>query len=377
MSKSLAFTLVLAFLMASCISMPLPVKAVFNTITVPDDYSTITAAIANANTGDVIFIRAGLYEGPINQTILIDKPLSIVGENAETTIIELYPAYELTWIITQPFYSYTNAITIETNDVKLSNLTIIIAPGGNIWANGDRIQITGNNITTGSTQTGLLINGSQCNITDNISRFGFINLQGSSNSLVQNYVYKVILEFADWNKICLNQITHLQFNSSNYNTVYGNNVDIKEATYNSIGVYNSAHNIFQSNQIKSGLFGVNLRLESGAKNNTFYHNAFVGEGYHVIIDEASNSNFWDDSNEGNFWENYNGTDSNGDGIGDTPYVINGANVDNYPLMEPYNVENDAVVLPPPEPFPTVLAAAALVAAAVGVCLIVYFKKRKH
>ena len=36
--------------------------------------------------------------------------------------------------------------------------------------------------------------------------------------------------------------------------------------------------------------------------------------------------------EGNYWSEYNGTDSNQDGIGDTPYTINANNIDHYPLM---------------------------------------------
>ncbi len=40
---------------------------------------------------------------------------------------------------------------------------------------------------------------------------------------------------------------------------------------------------------------------------------------------------WDNGREGNFWSDYNGTDSNHDGIGDTPYTIDILNQDRYPL----------------------------------------------
>jgi hypothetical protein len=35
---------------------------------------------------------------------------------------------------------------------------------------------------------------------------------------------------------------------------------------------------------------------------------------------------------GNYWSGYNGTDSDQDGIGDTPYIIDENNTDHYPLM---------------------------------------------
>ncbi|RLF83689.1 hypothetical protein DRN44_00195 [Thermococci archaeon] len=38
---------------------------------------------------------------------------------------------------------------------------------------------------------------------------------------------------------------------------------------------------------------------------------------------------------GNYWDNYNGTDENGDGIGDTPWIIDSVNKDEYPLIEPH------------------------------------------
>ena len=39
----------------------------------------------------------------------------------------------------------------------------------------------------------------------------------------------------------------------------------------------------------------------------------------------------------NFWADYNGTDSDGDGIGDSPYFYNGILQDNHPLMEPVEI----------------------------------------
>ena len=41
---------------------------------------------------------------------------------------------------------------------------------------------------------------------------------------------------------------------------------------------------------------------------------------------------WDDGRDGNYWSDYNGTDVNGDGIGDTAYVFDVQNEDRYPLM---------------------------------------------
>ena len=37
---------------------------------------------------------------------------------------------------------------------------------------------------------------------------------------------------------------------------------------------------------------------------------------------------------GNYWADYNGTDENGDGIGDQPVILNDKNIDHYPLIFP-------------------------------------------
>jgi parallel beta-helix repeat protein len=67
---------------------------------------------------------------------------------------------------------------------------------------------------------------------------------------------------------------------------------------------------------------------------TLHHNSFFGA---INIDGGVN-HVWDNRSEGNYWSNYNGTDNDEDGIGDTPYIINENNQDNNPLMEPVNLE---------------------------------------
>ena len=91
---------------------------------------------------------------------------------------------------------------------------------------------------------------------------------------------------------------------------------------------------------------IGLRFRHTA-HNTVYHNNFVDNRQNLLLcvacNACSHSTFaLDNGCEGNFWGTYNGTDLNGDGVGDTCLPWYG--VDSYPLMgwywQPGDIDHD-------------------------------------
>ena len=81
-----AAILIIAFLVVSCVVMFQPAKADAHeniVIIVPDDFPTINQAIQNAIDGDTVLVRQGIY----NETIVIDKAITLKGEDTDSTII--------------------------------------------------------------------------------------------------------------------------------------------------------------------------------------------------------------------------------------------------------------------------------------------------
>jgi parallel beta-helix repeat protein len=123
--------------------------------------------------------------------------------------------------------------------------------------------------------------------------------------------------------------------SSSQNTISGNNL-----TANTIGIAlqeTADRNNIVGNNITENTFGIWLGASS---DNNIYHNNLVNNANQVYTDST---NVWDDAYPvaGNYWSDYNGQDlytgpfqneTGGDGIGDTPYVLDQYNIDNYPLI---------------------------------------------
>ena len=241
-----------------------------------------------------------------------------------------------------------------------------------------------------------------------------IAVEGQSNTISDNRIealLPILMDKADSTLIARNNITGPASSSylpdQNYkgnegialfvdcsnNMITGNNITgfINQAVRTVFSCYN---NTFYANYFENNEFAV--ALQEGAVNNTFYGNTFTVDSCKIQIDDGVEGVFWDNGTMGNFWGDYNGTDSDGNGIGDVPYNVVAYkwdvevegfvsfvyNQDNYPLMAPFEIPLTPTPSPVPkmesQPFPTALVIASIITVAiVSIVLLGYFKKRKH
>ncbi len=139
-------------------------------------------------------------------------------------------------------------------------------------------------------------------------------------------------------------VTNSSFITIMNNTVTGTTFYTNEAGIRIVG---GNSNVIVGNTIAGNQKGLTISnyidfetfipIEVMVYNNNFY-NDFDVEFSIISGSQIPNSTIrFDNGTQGNFWYKYNGTDRDGDGIGDTPYVISMLPylTDNYPLMEPF------------------------------------------
>ena len=244
------------------------------------------------------------------------------------------------------YYSYKNNIVNNTVNNKtllyLENKSDIIIQNA-----GQVILVNSNNITVeglilSNTSIGIeLWNTNDCKIINNTasnnSWSSGIYLGSSSNNTlsgntVSNNYRSILLDFSSSNNTlsnntALNNIYGIQLSSSSNNRLSDNTAS--NNLNHGIWLIASSNNMLRGNTASNNYRGI--ELYSSSSNNILYHNNLVDNTNNAY--DYNDNNQWDWGTTGNYYSDYTGTDSNGDGIGDTPYPIPGGNnVDNYPLM---------------------------------------------
>ncbi len=274
----------------------------------PDNYSKIQDAIDNASYLDTVFVYSGTYD----EHIIIDKPILVVGQNKENTIIDAH-GYD--------------AVLITVNFVRIEGFTIEYGESGVI-----------------------VFDSNDCKIRNNIIRFNdhhglyaisSIAIQISENTISNNVIDGINYDMSMMGCIANNIIAengncglYIGGNSI-YNEIFENKFLRNQ---NGIGISGqSGRNRYYENIIK-GNSGIGVTIFQDCIDNWFFRNDFIKNGQSAC---DRSINMWDDEEKGNFWDDYDGKDLfPRDGIGDTPYIIPGGdNQDNFPLMEPYNAKN--------------------------------------
>lgn len=291
---------------------PVTQETIIVDITGNGDFTSIKEAIKNAAITDIILIKKGMYN---EHDITVKNKIEIIGENPSNTIINC--SGNLAFSLTSSYVDISNIQIINTGEFAIS------IPPGSIGCT-----ITNCIINTANKGVALNVRSSYNTISDckligyDTSKQG-VKITGKNNIVkncdMQDFTNGVLLiTNSDNNQILACNI----FNCENA-------IDIR---------FDSNKNVITGCNIYSNLQTVKIWLNSN--DNYVYLNNFWKNDVDAI-DE--NNNTWDNGAQGNYWDKYRGADNNGDGKGDTPYIISKSNIDRYPLMSMILPD---IILPP-------------------------------
>lgn len=394
MDYRMFYALLLTFLLANLAVGCLPVESYSKgevLIRVTEQYSTIQEAVNAANPGGTVAVSAGIYY----EHVVVNKSISLVGENPNTTIISGNNGTQ-------------SVLLIVADNVSIDGFTIKNGDCG-IWVNGNNVTINDNIIkeNKGSVGDGVLLNQSSgakiygniiTNNGDGLPDLWWGNgigcYEGSSNlirgNLISRNVVSGVAVFGDYNVVKENNITgsvngiaiggHKNIIIDNtvisnhetgiylggYSNTVKNNRLSENGYWNVLGdpmgsgiqlSWSSGHviegnliwdnvkfgialmdlnprNIVRGNTILRNRIGIYFHYSNST---TVYHNNFINNTVQASVGDAySDVEVWDNGAEGNFWSHLSGKDANLDGIIDTAYVLDIRNRDNYPLAEPWS-----------------------------------------
>lgn len=306
MERKLAILILAVLLFVSvCARFP-PISGIGSVIRVPEDYPTIQEAIDATSPESAIFVSSGVYF----ERLVINKTLSLVGEDKKTTVIDGEGEGTVVEI---------RADRVVLDGFTVQNSALLFGAGGVFLNNSRQCTISGN-IIIHNVPTGVALWSSHDNIiAGNVVAFSGIILPG-------------LIAGAN---IAIGE-------SSSNNIILGNT--LADATVVGIDISNSNNTVIKFNTFENNPQGLAIWRSN---NSIIHHNTLMKIEGHVLVSDDSCDNLWDDGGEGNYWDDYvgldDGTDSRiaGDGVGDTNLPHAGEDqfgnflgVDNYPLVRP-------------------------------------------
>ena len=277
----------------------------------PGNHTLIRYAIENASAGDTIFV----YNGTYRENVIVNKTVSLVGEDRNTTIID---------------GAGSDALLMASDWVNVTGFSMVNASaesGVNVSASS-RCRVSGNVMSnnligiTATASPGLIISG---NIVSNNSEKGVDiyvadGVYVSSNFVASNALYGIAITATSDGYVA-------------NNAIMGHGMGIE--------VYAGVRNTFYLNVVSNNSFGSVFWVSDW---NVIYHNNFINNTSQASDNSLTNS--WDGGypTGGNFWSDHISPDllhgpgqnlTGADGIVDIPRLVEKAMQDWYPLAKPY------------------------------------------
>ena len=313
-------------------------------ISVPTQQPTIQAGIDAASAGDTVRVSPGHYM----ENIAIDKPLRLESTSLRQTIIEGNGTGDVIRIT-------SNGVTVAWFQIRgIGSESVLDGE----WDAGVHIYWSDSclvhncdflwgaaGVAVGCSQYNTIRN---CHFSANQAGVYLYEAYVESEPSVRDNVGNRILH----NQFCSADDYGVRFAHGGWvhhvsNEVRGN---LFSKSHIGMGMIMS-----ETNEISYNLFsgnewtGIDLMMcKCGGEGNMIHHNVFVKNGETMqASDWGGGPDFWYDQNhnEGNYWSDYDGEDADGDGIGDTPYVIDVYDnvTDPYPLMGIADSDGDGVM----------------------------------
>ena len=295
----------------------------------PGNYSSIQEAIDNASTGDTIFI----YNGTYSEQVLVNKSVSLVGEDRDTTTIDggglgIVVNVSSDWVnitslrvtnggsslgdagIALHHVRYCNltdlrvisndwygVLLYHSDNVRVVNSTMSFNKYGALLWSSNRTTVAGNSIFGNDWQGLYVYESSGVTVTNNTvshNALSGITLYSSHDSAVNG-------------NSALSNRNGISLSLSNNSSVSGNIVSRNEE---GISLYSSNRNLLDGNTLEQNLVGIHLKSSVGTKvaNNTMIEDGLYIEGESI---EHWNTHAVEASNTVNgnpllFWKNRTG-----------------------------------------------------------------------
>lgn len=315
------------FLILAGLGLLIPAATIADVIHVPGDYPTIQEGIDACSAGDTVMVAGGIY----NENLTVQLAVTLIGESRDNCIVDGSGSGDV--------------VLLQANAISIENFTIRNS-GPEIEDSGIEISIIDScsiqNCIFEDNYAGLYLYCSCYNVIERC-RFrsndqGILFLESYSGPLRDNLNNQIMNNVFDDNSSCGILFEHTGAIHHNSNVIRGNRISANDCGFSMIM---SESNETSFNSIDgNGGYGIALGMcLGGGDSNRFHQNNFTSnnEGETQASDFGGGTDYWYSiaDEEGNYWSDYTGSDDDGDGIGDTPYLIFGdESQDLFPLMEP-------------------------------------------